>query len=526
MLKKIRDFLKTGSIVWILEMVYIIGFMTVGFMEVCSLTFGKPVISFFLWPTLAIGGLVILSRLYHIRTFWKMKMLFLFLAFSLSYAISTYLSFSNDFQWYRNIRILILLLFSFFVVFPAGSGDGRRYMDKRWQDDMQSKLISAARSYYLFGSTALVAMSFYVFITGQSRIFYDVNGPIYYIGFHWGRLFGVFWDANIGALMSAGAILVCLYKLFGVSNRGQKAIYGTLTLLHLSYISFSGSRTGLIAVGAGCLIFFLLIFQERKDERTFLAFLSSLGKTVILISLFFGLMFGEKWVYNKSLEKAPEPTAPVVATSTIVGGDEQGGVEWTDENGSTDNLDLQRNDVSADVSNRRFDIWKEAIKIARREPVFGISHANVLPYVDRYMPDSYLVNNSQYMRFESMHNTFLDVLVAQGIIGFCVYLIIGLYSFTYIFLNRKALFMSKDSEANKKNIFAFSFIFAVVVASCVVTEIVYVTSPMSLMFWLLLGWLEREKEGKYSVVVVRNEEVQEAHQGDEVCIVERRGEEA
>ena len=29
MLKKIRDFLKTGSIVWILEMVYIIGFMTV-----------------------------------------------------------------------------------------------------------------------------------------------------------------------------------------------------------------------------------------------------------------------------------------------------------------------------------------------------------------------------------------------------------------------------------------------------------------------------------------------------------------
>ena len=66
-----------------------------------------------------------------------------------------------------------------------------------------------------------------------------------------------------------------------------------------------------------------------------------------------------------------------------------------------------------DVSNRRRDIWKSAIEVFASSPVVGVGHNTLLPYVRAEQPKSYLINND-HMEFTSMHNTFLDVLVAQG----------------------------------------------------------------------------------------------------------------
>ena len=73
------------------------------------------------------------------------------------------------------------------------------------------------------------------------------------------------------------------------------------------------------------------------------------------------------------------------------------------------------------------------LKFLKTSPVFGISRANILPYVDDNLPDSYLVTN-EYMRFDSMHNMFFEILVSQGAVGlitfltFIIFVIVGIFS--------------------------------------------------------------------------------------------------
>ena len=160
-----------------------------------------------------------------------------------------------------------------------------------------------------------------------------------------------------------------------------------------------------------------------------------------------------------------------------------------EETSSSDNLSehlLERGyDLSTDPSNRRFDIWKGAVEIFKTSPILGVSRANILPYVDENLPDSYLVNNS-YMRIKSMHNMFFEILASQGILGVLAFVAFVVSMLVGIFKNWRFLWASQDFAL-------FAVIIGIVGAMCasslVITEIVYVSSPMSTIFWLGLGYL-------------------------------------
>ena len=52
---------------WWIELFAGLGFMTVGFFQDCSLTFGTAIISLALWPTLFLSAAVCVYRLYTLR---------------------------------------------------------------------------------------------------------------------------------------------------------------------------------------------------------------------------------------------------------------------------------------------------------------------------------------------------------------------------------------------------------------------------------------------------------------------------
>ena len=93
------------TILWYFELIVKLGMLTVGFLEASSLTFGKPVVSIFLWPTVFGGGLVLLLRLIHWKEYWKSKNFFLLIAFCVSYLVSIVVNIR--YGWYTNIRTLI-----------------------------------------------------------------------------------------------------------------------------------------------------------------------------------------------------------------------------------------------------------------------------------------------------------------------------------------------------------------------------------------------------------------------------------
>ena len=106
---------KSRNIIWWLELIIKLGLLTVGFLEASSLTFGKPIVSLFLWPTVFGGGLLMLIRLVHWNSYWRSKNFFMLVAFCVSYLVSIVVNIR--YGWYTNIRTLIWCAFLFFLVY-------------------------------------------------------------------------------------------------------------------------------------------------------------------------------------------------------------------------------------------------------------------------------------------------------------------------------------------------------------------------------------------------------------------------
>ena len=77
--------------------------------------------------------------------------------------------------------------------------------------------------------------------SGYTKIFYPeagAEGPIYYIGFMYGRLFGAYWDPNIAATMAAVAVIISIYFIIKSKNVLLRMLYILSAILQVLYISF------------------------------------------------------------------------------------------------------------------------------------------------------------------------------------------------------------------------------------------------------------------------------------------------
>ena len=158
-------------------------------------------------------------------------------------------------------------------------------------------------------------------------------------------------------------------------------------------------------------------------------------------------------------------------------------------------------DIESDVSNRRFDIWKSALTIFTTRPIFGVSYANIIPYARENLPDLYILTND-HMVFSSMHNVLMDVLAGQGLVGLLLFLAMAAFVLVRL-LKHTAVFFA--DERFYEYAAAFALVVTAVVSSMFMTELVYVITPLTLMFWISLGTLahrtyaapcEPEKEGQ------------------------------
>ena len=481
--------------IWWLELIAKLGILTVGFLEASSLTFGKPVISLVLWPTVFLGGILLLVRLVHWREYWRSVNFFLLLAFCVSYLVS--MALNVKYGWYTNLRTLIWMAFLMFLLYCY------REREPLEREGKQFRILTV---YYLIGNAVLSVLSFCFLFTGYSKIFYQEVGPIYYIGFHWGRLYGAYWDANIGAVMSCIAVFLSV-GLF----RTRKALWvRVLTVLNIvlevCYIAFSDSRTGRLCLCVGIPVYvFLAVAKNRKAVAAAVC-------AAFAFAAAFAAPAAVKNIYNAAALAESKAEAVDVAGEkeegeseeyeSLADSEEDGSSmhtmhkkdpeELQQEQGSDTQPDMlgREEEYAGDITTRRADIWKSALEIFQTRPVAGVSHNNVLAYVYDQLPDSYLITND-HMDFDSMHNTFLDILVGQGLIGLVIYLAMAVLFFMTLVKNRKRI----GERAGAMALSQFAVLLVLVTASCVMTEIVYVTSPMSAMFWMSMGGLMQASAG-------------------------------
>ena len=466
---------KTEKPVVVLELIFKLLFITYGFLQASSLTFGNKIISVVLWPTIALGGLLILYRFLFFKKYKDSTGLYILIFFAFSYAISSF--FMRQYGISDNFRYFVFLVLQFGMLYAYKNGDCIEKVKKHFQICMQ---------YVCFGAAVLSATSFILMFSGYNKAFVSLDNPEappYYIGFAYGRLYGAYWDPNIGALTAVVVILLSVYFIIKHKHWALKTLHALNLTLQVCYVAFSDSRTGRVALltSVFCLSVFLLL-KKVNIKKIALKVVCIITASLVIAVAAYELPVGIQSGYNltvQSMTKDDENVdAPNKQNSMVI---ERGG------------------ELESDPSNRRFDIWKSAIDIFKSSPIYGVSRGNLLKYVEAELPTSYLITND-HIHFSSMHNVFFEILASQGILGVVPFLIFAILMAIRLFKNRKLLFESEDFSA-------FASILACLVAVCTasmfIIEIVYVVSPASSVFWIGLGYINKFisiKTGDVSVI--------------------------
>jgi len=127
---------------------------------------------------------------------------------------------------------------------------------------------------------------------------------------------------------------------------------------------------------------------------------------------------------------------------------------------------------------RRWYLWKGAIKIIKKHPVFGIGHGNYLKYYNKYKEKNWPEGKGH------PHNDFLNVYITAGIIGFIGYILIWV---TLFYRALKKLKELKNSPERYALIGLISAIFAFLVAG--LGQNYFTDSEDSMLLWFIVGML-------------------------------------
>lgn len=315
-------------------------------------------------------------------------------------------------------------------------------------------------------------------------------------GFAEGRLFGVFTDPNVAAVCSIIAIVLAVYQMrYRTCGRWVKLCYGISIVANVIYVILSGSRTGemiLLALVMLGTAFFCLCRESKGGTRWYV----KAGQSATLIILSAALLVGGINVSRAGLSYVPGLYDRAELLWQIVTGDESVSPDDREElDGSLDHIELERPDVvdNDDISNSRFKIWTDALKLFKLSPILGTSARNHLAFAEHYFgKDMYMVRR-QY----SVHNGYLSLLVFTGVLGAAVMVAwmscIVVYVLGYLLRRRK----STDPYYGQILCLTMALV-AIAISAFPMSGIFFGNSVIEVLFWLILGevlYLIRCSEG-------------------------------
>lgn len=386
------------------------------------------------------------------------------IAFCGSYALSALLT--RQYGLSENAKALVWMAFQYFILYTY---------------DTTSDGTAEKKEFYII-SHFFMAYTFLAVAAGTVMLFADyysyteVNGVVVILGFLWNRLWGVYSDPNYGAVFSAITIIMSLY-FYKDAKKPLKALYIINIVLQICYIAFRIREPVWYRCSAR---FWSMCISPRSGAKARSKKAFARGVICVLLAV--------------TAAVASFAAIKVVSVSTsefkkwqyehIISSDK----DKTDAQKEKDKQKLeigrQSNDINGDVSNRRFAIWGSGLEIFKTKPLTGVTFRNYVPYAEDKLPDTYLVNND-FIEFHSMHNSFVDILVSQGILGV---VIIAAYIILVLVLIFKNFFKFKG-EKYKYNTALLSIIAPIFASMMFYSETFYMNTGGAFLFWLALGYL-------------------------------------
>lgn len=461
--------------------------------------------------TFFLGGLTLatIGVLYSKFSF-KNKTSWILIAFFAVCVISTLVNYQYEFA--SNIKALGWMVLFFFLLYPYGaqiSGGNSKALSPLFYTVIVTFLL-----------LVFVSIPMYFFDVDYTYFNNNAMGIVSSQGFssQYGRLWGVFQDANRGAVYVLIALTMAIYLFAKEHNLLRKIVLAISVFLFFCYIVLTLSRTAemimiLICAWTGFyMVYTLCSFSKRKKM------LFSLVACVLSMCICYGL-FGtltSAFPYVKRAYRQEMSTSFYTAVHTkyddiyrlsgvnVIEGflsndnDAQESIKSEgSESGTTGSTvgntleskedsaleELQRGDEKEDLSNGRFGRWKEGLVIFLESPLIGTSPRGAIAFAKVHCPETMA---AIYGR--EIHSSFLDVLVGSGILGFVpIVVLLVITAWTIL----KSLF---SYQFDKSLLLLSNTILALICFGALTSDLFFILSFGSVVFWIALGAVNRYKE--------------------------------
>lgn len=441
-----------------IENLFAVLFMIYSVLSCNGWTYGKLIIKPFMWSSLLLAVVILIYRLFHIKNYFQLPSTIFSLMTVASICISTLLNRKYSFK--NNAIFCVYWVIYFLVLFTA---------DKNRKKDSCKKTFRLISATFIIYTTVSVIISFILYFAGVSKTYTVPEAHYAYnIGFKWGRLWGIFINPNHGAISCAISVIFIIYILSNYKKLWIRIVSALGILLHLLYIVFADSRSGAIVLSIGIATYAfaiaLKVLQNRKAAVKLLAFVTSLCLAVLC---FMGV---------RQLKK------PINSTISFINSQFE-----RKDNNSRDDIIERGYDISEDISNRRFDVWKSGIEVfthSSNKMVFGLSYCGFTEYAENNIPNTYIVDND-YAVMTTLDNELLNILISNGIFG----ILSALAFVTYIIVFVVKRFITVRSEEKYFVALNLAILFSLACAAMFSSVMFYYFSPNAIIFWFVLGQL-------------------------------------
>lgn len=469
------------------SLVFKVLYLTSGFLSFNSLTANSTFLTYYSYLVTLIGVCYFLYRFVNFNKYKETKGIIILSLFFISYIISSVVTIR--FGVVSNVKALVWLGMQFFLLYA--------YDKDTTVDEVKKEGLIIGWIVIMY--TFVMSLMGIACLAVRYNNYQIVNGVETITGFLWNRLWGFYSDPNYGAVISIISILLSFFYAFKYKRKRIKLFLVINIITEMFYLAFSDSRTAQIALMV-TFIWTTIIFVRKIN---FIQSLKPILKIVVISSLTIIVAFssiasikGIKTMGNMYLSSVENPNSVLFYWYDSEKREsylqEDGNVIEGDDTADVPELDgivvgRPIEDMGAeggDISNRRFAIWQSAIKVFKSKPITGVSFRNIVPYASERLPETYIVNNDG-ASFACMHNLFLDVLVSQGLFGMALFVTFMIFVLVTIF--------KKLCKLNKQDYIYYALIISVIVpifvSSFFYSEILYINTSGSVIFWIALGYL-------------------------------------
>ncbi len=304
------------------------------------------------------------------------------------------------------------------------------------------------------------------------------------------RLWGVFVDPNFAASISIIVVCLCVFLIIAFRSKIAKILSVLNIATQVVYIILSGSRMAmltclLLAAVAGwyfgwgiCEKIKQKLFDKKVIKEVFSIVLAGVcaasffvGYTVIKAALPYAR---QGVVLIESATQKSEPKVGKIGTLNA----KINIIEASSEVVTNGVQSLDRGDVAvkSDISNGRFDMWLEGIEVFKTSPLLGVGPRT-------YSAIAKEINPKMSITHRSIHNSYLELLMGNGIVGFGLML-----AFFVLFAIEMLKFRRKKSEENLEMGVLTLIVLSAMAGGMFISSLFYYLSGISIIVFTMMGY--------------------------------------